>query len=342
MITAATDSRPVVLVVRLSALGDVAMSAGVVSAAARLNPGIRFVVVTRPAFASFFPDNIEVIGTDLKGRHKGVRGMARLASELWSHYHPAAIADMHDVIRTKILRSLLRLRGVRVASIDKGRRDKKLLLSGKHRHQLPHSTERYTGVLRTLGYETGHPDASPLGPHIPSGRPSVGIAPFAAHPGKAYPLEKMIEAAALIRSARPDAKILWFSAPGNEAGRLSELTPESDIIVANLGLNGGIGAEIELMASLDVMIAMDSGNMHLAALRGVPTVSVWGATHPYAGFAGATSPDSLRIQADMSCRPCSVYGNRPCRLTSNGTFPCLDAISPAEIAARTLSLIPSR
>ena len=42
--------------------------------------------------------------------------------------------------------------------------------------------------------------------------------------------------------------------------------------------------ELNLMSHLDVMLSMDSANMHLASLVNIPVVSVWGATHPYAGF----------------------------------------------------------
>lgn len=337
-----TDKRPTVLITRFSALGDVAMASAVVAAAARRHPEVRFVVVTRERFAALFPQGIEIAAIDLDGRHKGIAGLAKLARELKATYDPVAVADIHDVIRTRLLRNLLRLRGTRIAVIDKGRRDKKRLVRGLAHEQLRHSADRYADVLRALGYDPGCPTEAPLGAPAPAACPRIGIAPFAAHPGKAYPLEKMAKAADMIRASRPDAALFWFSAPGDEADRLARLLPATDTIVARLGLQGGLAGEIELMGSLDAMIAMDSGNMHLAALRGVPVVSVWGATHPLAGFAGATSPEDLRIQADLPCRPCSVYGNKPCRISGNGSFPCLDAISPDTIAAKTLSLISHR
>lgn len=339
MIGASSVKRPTVLITRFSALGDVAMASAVVAAASRRYPDVRFVVVTRPRFSALFPEGTEIAAIDPDGRHKGLAGLMRLARELREKYQPIAVADIHDVIRTRILRNLLRLHGVRIAVIDKGRRDKKRLVEGRLRRSLPHSAKRYADVLRALGYDPVSPVEAPLGAPAHSGQLRIGIAPFAAHPGKAYPLEKMAEAADIIRRARPDASLLWFSAPGDEADRLARILPSTDTIVARLGLKGGLKDEIDLMATLDVMIAMDSGNMHLAALRGIPVVSVWGATHPMAGFAGATSPDSLRIQADLSCRPCSVYGNKPCRISGDGSFPCLDAISPDSIAAKTLSLI---
>lgn len=336
------DPRPVVIVVRLSALGDVAMSSGTVTAAARRYPGTRFVVVTRPQFAPFFPPEVEVEPVCLKGRHRGPFGMVCLAYDLLRKYRPVAVADLHDVIRTRILRAVMRARGVRVAVIDKGRREKGELVKGPERHQLTTTVERYAAALRALGYDPGEPVAAPLGPPVRNRRPTIGIAPYAAHPGKSYPISLMVKAARIIRSHYNSPKIIWFSAPGSEARMLTTMVPGCDTIVANLGLEGGLADELKLMGTLDVMIGMDSGNMHMAALRGVPVVSVWGQTHPFAGFAGATSPPSLRVQMKMACRPCSVYGNRPCRLTDGAMYPCLEMIDPDDIAQAALSLITRR
>jgi ADP-heptose:LPS heptosyltransferase len=89
--------------------------------------------------------------------------------------------------------------------------------------------------------------------------------------------------------------------------------------------------ELILMSHLDVMISMDSANMHLASLTNIPVVSVWGATHPYAGFLGwKQSPDNA-VQIDLPCRPCSIYGNKPCL---RGDFSCMKNISPDLIVNR--------
>lgn len=330
-----------VLILRLSALGDVAMASGVVAAAMEHHPYARFVVVTRARFAPLFPEGTEIAVVETEGRHKGLFGLMRLAGELYKRYHPDAVADIHNVIRTRILRNLLSLGGAKVAVIDKGRRARKALVEGNFRAWLRPAADCYIRVLDELHYSLRKASAAPLGPPTPAPELRIGIAPFAAHPAKAYPLEKMAAVADIIRSSRPDVSIYWFSAPGSEADRLSAIADPRDTIVARMDLPGGLASEVELMGTLTAMVAMDSGNMHLAALRGVPVVSVWGATHPMAGFAGATSPAELRVGADFDCRPCSIYGNRPCRLTNDGSFPCLDAIAPSTIAERLLSLLPA-
>lgn len=79
------------------------------------------------------------------------------------------------------------------------------------------------------------------------------------------------------------------------------------------GLLHGLREELILMSNLDVMVSMDSANMHLASLTGTPVVSVWGATHPYAGFLGCNQKEENAVQVSMPCRPCSIFGNKPCQ-----------------------------
>ena len=79
-------------------------------------------------------------------------------------------------------------------------------------------------------------------------------------------------------------------------------------------------AELALMSHLDVMVSMDSGNMHLASLINTPVVTIWGATHPLAGFMGWNQSEENAVQVDLPCRPCSVYGNKPC---SRKDYACL-------------------
>ena len=90
------------------------------------------------------------------------------------------------------------------------------------------------------------------------------------------------------------------------------------------------------MSTLDIMISMDSANMHLASLVGIPVVSIWGATHPYAGFMGWGQSIDNAIQIDLPCRPCSIYGNKPCM---RGDYACLKNISPEQIVEKVEAVI---
>jgi len=93
--------------------------------------------------------------------------------------------------------------------------------------------------------------------------------------------------------------------------------------------------ELILMSHLDLMLTMDSANMHLASLVRTPVVSVWGATHPFAGFMGWNQTAEKSIQADLECRPCSIFGDKPC---FRKDYACMNRIAPERII-RTIEKI---
>ena len=123
-----------VLVMRLSALGDVAMTIPVLYPVCRANPGIRFVMLTKGWPASMFhdrPDNLMVVGIDVNKEYKGLLGLIRLASSLRRQYDIDAVADLHSVMRTWVIGAWLKLCGLPVVRLDKQRGRRKALVSHK-------------------------------------------------------------------------------------------------------------------------------------------------------------------------------------------------------------------
>jgi ADP-heptose:LPS heptosyltransferase len=100
----------------------------------------------------------------------------------------------------------------------------------------------------------------------------------------------------------------------------------------NKNVNLTFSEELMLISHLDGMISMDSANMHLASIYGVPVVSIWGATHPFLGFYGYGQDPERIVQAELFCRPCSVFGNKPCY---RGDFACMKMIEPQTIIDKT-------
>ena len=90
------------------------------------------------------------------------------------------------------------------------------------------------------------------------------------------------------------------------------------------------------MNELDAMISMDSSNMHLASLVATPVVSVWGATHRFAGFMGWNQKPEHVVEHSIACRPCSIYGNKPCY---RGDFACMQSIEPHQITQKVMAII---
>lgn len=312
-----------ILVIRFSALGDTAMLLPVLYGAALEQPDCTFTLLTshrNAELAANAPSNLHIWGVNLKN-YKGVRGLRRLYNEAMSKQFDA-IADMHDVLRTKILRCFFRMKGIPVSVIDKGRREKRMLCwQGKKKRliPLPHTTERYTKVLHQLQINTGSWQPIPC-----TEKSGIGIAPFAKHQGKIYPLDKM-EAVIAALSKQGEPICLFGGGPLEEQQMRQWSTTYPNV---HFTPGRSLSEEIQAMAKLRVMLTMDSANMHLASLAGTRVVSIWGATHPFAGFLGYGQNMSDCIQANLPCRPCSVFGNRKCKF---GNYPCMQAITPQEI-----------
>ena len=328
-----------ILIIRFSAIGDVAMTVPVIDSLARQYPDNQYTVVSQaflsPLFA-YCPDNVRFVGVDIRNEYKGFVGMYRLYRNLMKQNFDA-VADLHDVLRTKLLRIFFRCSGLTVKKIDKGRKNKRQITREKNKifRPLKPTINRYTDVFRALGYPLASVDfrsvfgasrgnfqsIEPL-----TGNKSdiwIGIAPFAKHEGKIYPLHCTEQVVAHF-SNRTDVKVFLFGGGTNEKTILEKWEAKFQGTVSVAG-KLKLSEELILMSYIDVMLSMDSANMHLASLTATPVVSVWGATHPYTGFYGYHQPESNAVQTDLSCRPCSVYGNKPCYRKNTE---CMATISP--------------
>lgn len=331
-----------VLVVRLSAMGDVAMTAPVVAAVCAANPTVQFDVLSTAFFEPFFErlPNLRFVGTDIRKEGGGVVALWRLSRRLQGlSAGYGLVVDLHDVLRTKLLRAMLRLSGSHVFVVDKGRRAKRELVSGARRVQLEPMADRYADVFRRAGLavpagrrlRAKMPLPQGLGVVRQGGEIWIGVAPFAQHRGKMYPAEKMRSVVDLLL-AHPGVRIFLFGGGASERREAEAIAAgrgRCHVLIGKMSLHD----EMAVMSNLDVMLSMDSSAMHVASLYGVRVVSIWGATHPYAGFLGqGQSEDDCLQRSDLDCRPCSVFGNRPCRW---GDYRCFE-IAPGKVVARVL------
>lgn len=330
-----------VLIIRFSAIGDVVMMLPIVHSVAEAYPETHFTVLSQKRFAPVFamlPANVTFMGVDLKHDYNGMAGINKLYKEL-KEKNFDAVANLHGVLRTNILSAKFALGSfTKVRSIKKRRLQRQKLTRKFCKNltpQLP-TTEKYKSVLQKLGFNFNITFKSIFGNNKGdlsqieqfTGKKEchwIGIAPFAAHKGKIYPLEKMEKVVAEL-CKRAHTKVFLF-AYGKEQEQIKtwiEKYPSITIVGGQLNMQ----EELILMSHLDVMLAMDSSNTHLASVAGTRVVSIWGATHPAAGFAGFGQKESDSIQADLACRPCSIYGKKPCRY---GDYRCLNSINPEAV-----------
>jgi len=314
-----------IAVIRLSAMGDVAMTVPVLRALVKQHPELKITMVSRPFFKPFFDGipNVDFFAFDAKGKHKGFFGLLKLFSELKRH-NIDAFADLHNVLRSKIIRALFALSGKKTAAVDKGKTAKKALTRTKNKifKPLPPMGQRHAKVFETLGFpidlsQPEFPSRKNLSAEIlaftesKQGFKWIGIAPFAQHDGKVYHVDLMQQTIALLARSR-NCKIFLFGGGTKEIETLNKFAKdfENVIVVAE---KATFEQELQLISNLDVMLSMDSGNAHIAAMYGIPTITLWGATHPFAGFSPFAQPDENALVSDREQYPklpTSVYGNK--------------------------------
>jgi len=336
-----------ILIIRFSALGDVAMSIPVVYSVCETNPACRFVIITRPGAALLFinsPANLTVHSVDTS-TVRGVSGLWQLWQDLRKKYDITAVADLHGVLRSCVIDTFAFLSGIKVRRIHKGRYGKHRLTRRHNKVMLPlvSNRARYREVFYRLGlpredcFENIYPQGgapsdifAAASPPKQPGEVWIAIAPFAKHQGKIYPLDLMRQVVTAL-DARPGYKIFIFGAGDQERKQIKALSARCTNVVDMASLSLGIPVEMALLSHCDAMISMDSANMHIASLVLLPVVSIWGATHPYCGFMGWRQKRGDAVQLQMACRPCSVFGDKPCM---RADYHCMRGIPPQYVLER--------
>ncbi len=343
------SSKKHLLVIRMSAMGDVAMTVPVLLGLLQQHPNLKITVLTRVFFKPLFAQlpNANIYEADVQGKHKGVLGLYQLYKELKA-LKIDAVADLHNVLRSKILKFFFTSGGIPVVQMDKGRSEKKALTATKNKKFTPLKTthQRYADVFGKLGFSINLKKITlltkePLSQNTKSllgrdYRKRIGIAPFAAFSGKMYPITFMEQVIENLAKCDNYQIILFGGGPKEkEALALWQKKFKNTINVAG---KLSFQEELSLISQLNLMLAMDSGNAHLAANYGIPVVTLWGVTHPYAGFYPFGQDMSNALLANRNQYPfipTSVYGNK---------FPeeynkVMETISPASVIVKIKELV---
>jgi len=312
------------LVIRLSAMGDVAMTVPVLKSLSDSYPNLKITVLTKEFLKPIFEglDGVTVHVADVTDSHKGIRGLWKLYKELQS-LQLDAVADLHNVLRSNVLKQFFRFGGIPFAQIDKGRKEKKALTAEKNNVFTPLKSthQRYVDVFDQLGYPFSLPDANFLEKKTLSDRTLeivgsdtrkwLGIAPFAAFSGKMYPLYLMQKVVQELDNTNK-YKIFLFGGGAREKELLALWKNECQECINIVG-KLSLDEELALISNLDLMLSMDSGNAHLAAMYGIPIITLWGVTHPYTGFYPYGQDPNNALLSDRSIFPLiptSIYGNK--------------------------------
>ncbi|WP_162128622.1 glycosyltransferase family 9 protein [Flavobacterium phycosphaerae] len=331
-------------------MGDVAITVPVIRALVQQNPNVKITMVSRPFFQPFFEGipNVSFFAVDVKGKHKGFLGLLKLYYDL-KPLKIDAVADLHNVLRSKVVRTLFALSGKKVAFTNKGRAEKKALTCAENKifEPVKSMTDRHVDTFNQLGFSVDlsnpkFPEKAILSNEIisVSGEKAkqnwIGIAPFAQYDSKVYPMDLMqqvIDELAL----NSNTKLFLFGGGNKEIEQLKLLAKDkSNCIVVAGQLK--LPQELHLISNLDVMLSMDSGNAHIAAMLGVKVITLWGATHPFAGFKPFNQPMENCLVSDREkfpLLPTSVYGNKKVV----GYEEVMRTIAPETVVGKIASLL---
>jgi len=339
-----------IAVIRLSAMGDVAMIVPVIRAFVEQNPNVKITVVSRPFFKPFFNGipNVNFFSVDVKGRHNGFLGLLKLHSDL-KQLNIDAVADLHNVLRSQILRTLFALSGKKVEYTDKGRAEKRALTRAQDKIFSPIKTmvERHVDAFKKLGFSIDlsnpkFPQKVNLAEDIlkitgeKTTQKWIGIAPFAQYDSKVYPQDLMGKVIEELASDTTN-KIFLFGGGNKEIEILNSFSNCNQNVI-NVAGKLKLQQELDLISNLDVMLSMDSGNGHMAAMLGIKVITLWGATHPFAGFAPFNQPFENCLVSDREkfpLLPTSVYGNK--KVERYGDV--MRSINPDEIVNKIVAYI---
>ena len=326
-------------------MGDVAMTVPVLLKVAAEHPDVKLTMISRQLYKPIFDSipNLNFLAFDAKGKHKGFFGLLRFTAVLRKS-NIDAFADLHNVLRSKVIGQLLKLYGIKVAVFDKARAQKKALTRAENKtfEPLPSVFKRHAMVFAELGVPIDLSQPRFLKPLVPDDqiRPLagvekqlIGIAPFAQHEGKIYPFDLMQQ---VVDNLANEYILLLFGSKA-EAETLHQLARSRSNIEVVAG-KYSFEQELELISNLEVMLSMDSANAHIAAMFGVKVITLWGATHPYTGFMPYNQPLENAIVSDRKKYPklpTSIYGNKKVA----GYQDAMRTISPEMVVAKVKEVI---
>ena len=346
----AKNNKPLrnVLVMRLSVLGNVAMTIPVLYPVCKANHDTRFIMLTKMWPATMFhdrPANLKVVDFDVKGNHSGLFGLLKLSAQLYKLYDIDAVADLHNVSGTKIIDAYMMARGAKVARLDREQSKRKALTTHRSNEPVTPIHQRYRNVFTQLGFEA--PDTfthlydgrdwpeSPIVMDKKEGQRWIAISPFSSHENKTYPLEKMEQ---VIAELTKHENYWVFLMGGGKAEKIAlrQIARKYKNVVSMAEVKHKFIDEYALFAKCDLMLTMESANMHLASLVDLQAMTIWGPTSPACGYLGYNQIVEDDIQLDMDCRPCSITGDKQCKFKD---YRCLKNIDPMDIARRVVEAV---
>ena len=328
-----------ILVVRLSALGDVLLATPAVRALKKRFPNAEIDWLVESGYLPLLEENPHArpVPYDKGGRHRRLAGLLTLREELERGGYDLVI-DLQNKAKTWLLRGV----ADHAVSLKKRAPGEALqALFGKDAILTrAHAVDLFLEALQPLGVtadgstldlvlsQRSRDQAEALG--LPAN--AVGLAPGARWETKRWPAERF---AALATSfAAQGLQLVLIGGPGDRealaavrAALPSTLQPKD---TSTLGV-GGLAAAI---AGLKLLVAGDSGPVHIASAVGTPVLAIFGPTSPLRWR--PLGANSAVVKLELPCSPCSNHGTVQCPL---GHHQCMKELGVAQVLEAAQKLV---
>jgi heptosyltransferase-2 len=323
-------SPPRIILIRLSAIGDVVLTLPIPAAIKQYYPRARVDLLVREDLAPLADSApFDKVIPFSKSKHRGLVGLKQLVADLGNDY--THVIDLHHVIRTMII--MRRIKSPRKSHYVKQsfRRYSLIWLRFNFFNKPSHVTERYRRALVRAGLDIphiehrielpfiqmGYSDEIRQSWNVVGGSPVVGIMAGAARVNRQWFRERFARVADDLVSLY-GARIILFGGPSDE--HTNHLIAQM-MVATPLDLAGKVPLSHlpSAIAALDLLITNETGLMHLGYILNVPMISIFGPASSDFGFA-PRRPGSIIFEHDLPCRPCSIHGEGPCL---NRTLDCL-------------------
>lgn len=330
------------LVLQTSFLGDVVLTLPLIAELRRRFPVKRLTVVCLPMARELLQDHPAIdaiIVDDKKGVDRGFAGLRRKAAALRREGFSVALTP-HKSLRSALL---LCLAGIPWRVGFRQSRGWFLLHQRVDRDPTRHDVERNLSILEAFGIKVDdcerhldmpvdggvqeETDGKLRALGVDEQRPIIGINSGSVWPTKRWWPRGFAELIRLLKQ-KLDCQILLFGGK-DDATVVREVEASCGLPVVNLVDRLSLRELPAAIGRCAIFVTNDSGPMHIAVARKVPTVAIFCATTPDLGFY-PYSADSIVLERRLHCRPCASHGGRRCPL---GTEACIREIRPESVLA---------
>ncbi len=341
------------LIIRLSSIGDVILASPLIRVLRKNFPTAQIDFLVKSAYAAlvrYNPYLTNIIELDPAGGLRHLRALrGRIRRERYD-----LVLDIQGNFRSVYLRRAV---APHLLTVRKRRLARFVLINFKWNvyRSAPPVSIRYLEALLPYGIKDdsegveifvpqeisdrvqGH--LSKAGQH--SAGPTIGICPGARHENKAWPPDRFAELA-LSLMKEEQATVLLFG--GKEEWARCKVVEEriqkecvAGATILNLAGGFSILETAAAMDQCDVVVANDSGLLHLAAARKRKVVAIFGPTVREFGFFPYGTESVVIEREGLYCRPCTHLGRRDC---PEGHFRCMREISVQEVLSAVKAFLP--